>query len=250
MRHSPGHSTDKLAIEPKKLVWTPELARRFWDYHSVNSETYFTSQFGKQLLRRLRNQLKKESVVLDYACGVGALSGLLLESGHKVAAADMSPESVAKVRAKYDGLPNWIGGFLVSELLKAGRKFDVIMLIEIIEHVDTAALASIIDDVRRLLRPGGLVVVTTPNEEDLSVETVYCPCCNSTFHRWQHVRSWSAGDVAKLFVDNGMVPLEVVATDLSLRLQDGIIRYVAKMALQKMRARRAPHLVGIARLSA
>ena len=43
-----------------------------------------------------------------------------------------------------------------------------------------------------MLKPGGRLVVTTPNEEDLEQSKVVCPECLARFHKMQHVRSWSA----------------------------------------------------------
>jgi hypothetical protein len=40
--------------------------------------------------------------------------------------------------------------------------------------------------------------VTTPNREDLELNSVYCPLSDSFFHRWQHVRSFDAAGLNDL----------------------------------------------------
>jgi SAM-dependent methyltransferase len=43
------------------------------------------------------------------------------------------------------------------------EEFDCITLIEVLEHLDTDDIRRVLDQVGRLLRPGGSFIVTTPN---------------------------------------------------------------------------------------
>lgn len=124
------------------------------------------------------------------------------------------------------------------------------LLVELVEHVDDATLANIFDDVKRVLVPDGLVVVTTPNDENLLNETVYCPCCNHTFHRWQHVRSWSAESLSALFRAQGLDMVEVFATDFSISPRNGWVQYLLRRLARTIRGRKQPHLVGVGRKTA
>ena len=110
--------------------------------------------------------------VLDCACGSGAGAELLLRHGHTVVGVDASAVcaefaeeylagfKVERFRA-YDGrLPHLKGLWLPEH-------FDAVVCIETIEHVEEDAEA-----VRRLfemLRPGGLLFVSTPNRETKEV---------------------------------------------------------------------------------
>lgn len=49
---------------------------------------------------------------------------------------------------------------------------------------------------RRLLKSGGQIFFTTPNDEDYDASKILYPECGRTFHRWQHVRVWTAGSLA------------------------------------------------------
>jgi 2-polyprenyl-3-methyl-5-hydroxy-6-metoxy-1,4-benzoquinol methylase len=231
------------------LRWTPDLVRRFWNYHSNFPEKYFTSQFGQEMVAAIRTALPKNGGrVLDYACGTGALTGVLLESGLNVGACDFSPESVSAVSRKFSGYRNFAGVVLSQDIGSIATSYELAVLSEIVEHVDDDVLHSIFEDVSKVLVPGGLVVVTTPNEENLCSETVYCPCCNHTFHRWQHVRSWSPSSLALAVKKCGFSVVNVYATDFSLSPRNGWFRYlVRKYVLHAFGQRRFPHLVCVAR---
>jgi hypothetical protein len=62
----------------------------------------------------------------------------------------------------------------------------------VVERLYDEALAATLRNCRALLRPGGRLFITTPNDERLEDSIVYCPVSNVTFHRWQHVRSWNS----------------------------------------------------------
>jgi len=81
--------------------------------------------------------------------------------------------------------------------------FDVVFLVEVIEHLLDDQIAPVLAEVRRLLATGGAVVVTAPNAEDLSAESVRCPDCGGVFHQFQHLRSLDPQSIAELFESHG-----------------------------------------------
>ena len=62
---------------------------------------------------------------------------------------------------------------------------------EVIEHILDEQLEATLERIADLTRPGGILVVTTPNNENLELGMAYCPVSNILFHRWQHVRSFT-----------------------------------------------------------
>jgi hypothetical protein len=69
--------------------------------------------------------------------------------------------------------------------------------------------------VRRMLKPGGHVIATTPNEEDLAKGEIICPNCACVFHRIQHMRSLSTGSVEASMRAAGFAPVVCRATYFS-----------------------------------
>jgi SAM-dependent methyltransferase len=78
-----------------------------------------------------------------------------------------------------------------------------VLSVETIEHVLDDELANLLTEVRRVLRPGGTAIVTTPNDEDLAAGMNFCPACGIEYHQWQHVRSWSADSLQSALENAG-----------------------------------------------
>lgn len=117
--------------------------------------------------------------VLDIACGEGYGAQLLSQQAKKVIGVDIHPETVAYAKQHYAGpqLDFQVGS--VDAIPVPGKKvFDVIVSFETIEHVDAEKQVAFLTEVKRLLKPGGLFVVSTPNKQTYTDE----PHFNNEFH--------------------------------------------------------------------
>ena len=233
------------SADPQQLEWTDDLIKVFWDYQSRFPENYFTSLYGEQIAKSIQKYVSRNSRILDYACGIGSLTGHLLQAGFSVAGCDLSPESVTYVQKTFETQTKFKGAFTMSDLLTGSQQFDAVVLVELIEHVNDNVLTQVMKDLHQILSPSGVIIVTTPNDEDLDVETVYCPCCNHTFHRWQHVRSWNANSLAKSLAAYGFTNVATQEVDFSLSPKNGIFRYLIHRILRKLLHRKQPHLIGV-----
>jgi 2-polyprenyl-3-methyl-5-hydroxy-6-metoxy-1,4-benzoquinol methylase len=97
--------------------------------------------------------------VLDLGCGEGRFAAELLRAGAEVVAVDVAEEPLRRARAAHPELElKLLDGEGAWDLPDAS--FDVVWAGEVIEHVaDTAGWLS---EVRRVLRPGGTLLLTTP----------------------------------------------------------------------------------------
>lgn len=230
------------------LLWDAAMIVRFWNHYSLKPDLYFTNRYGQRLLDCVTGLLPAGGSVIDYACGTGGLTGLLLDRGFCVASADISSVAVNTVGQRFFNRDNFLGASLVSDLLKTQERFTAAFLVEMIEHVDDASMSVVFDHIRKLLFPNGLLIISTPNDENLEDETVYCPCCNRTFHRWQHVRSWSSSTLHRFLLQQDFEPVILLTADLSLTPHDGLLRFLAKRLIGRILKRKPPHLVAVARL--
>jgi 2-polyprenyl-3-methyl-5-hydroxy-6-metoxy-1,4-benzoquinol methylase len=230
------------------LVWSDELAARYWRWQSHFPEQYFTWNFGNRIARNLKPLLAGRRSVLDYGCGVGYLVAPLAALGLEVTAADHSEAAVAATNARNAGIANFTGASMPQELVDAGHRFDAIISIEVIEHLSDLYLREFFATFGKLLAPGGIAIITTPNEEDLHASETYCPCCEHVFHRWQHLRSWSSRSLTEVVEANGLVVARSFVTDFARRpLRDpvGSAKRLVKRLIR--RPMKDPHLVCIAR---
>lgn len=186
-------SDPRLRLKPTRhdVEWTPAAIRRFWDFHGSDEsmeDTYFSEMRGRSIVDFVEKRIRIGKA-LDFGCGSGGLIAHLLRN-HYAAGADQSPESVRAVSDRFSGHPRFEGAHVGTEKLPDAMA-DTVFLIEVVEHLEDNVLQSVLTEARRLIKPGGNLVITTPNNENLQISKVMCPECACVFHRWQHVRSWS-----------------------------------------------------------
>jgi 2-polyprenyl-3-methyl-5-hydroxy-6-metoxy-1,4-benzoquinol methylase len=101
--------------------------------------------------------------VLDVGCGAGVFADRLAAAGCEVVGVDANAAAVAYARRTFarPGLRFQLG--LLDELDLPAGAFDAATCLEVVEHVHPPQVAALLADLRRLVRPGGRVLVTTPN---------------------------------------------------------------------------------------
>lgn len=142
----------------------PELVREIWYEH------YHRYCFAKPFVAGRR--------VLDLACGEGYGAGLLGESAGEVVGVDRSPEAVAHANARYGSERVRFLAADASALPLPDDRFDVVVSFETIEHL--AAQEAMLDEFRRVLRPDGLLLLSSPDRKTYSEDRGY--------HNEHHVR--------------------------------------------------------------
>jgi 2-polyprenyl-3-methyl-5-hydroxy-6-metoxy-1,4-benzoquinol methylase len=98
--------------------------------------------------------------LLEFGAGAGTLLRDLASTGrfHSITGTD--------ILARPGDLPpsvNWVQADLNDSLALASASFDTIVSTEVIEHLENPR--AVVRELRRLLRPGGRVIITTPNQE-------------------------------------------------------------------------------------
>ena len=107
----------------------------------------------------------RNSAVLDLGCGHGALLHFAREAGFtNLRGVDGSPEQVAAARRL--GIAGVEEGDLRDALAaQADASLDVVIAFDVIEHFTRDELLPFVDDVRRVLKPGGRWIIHVPNGE-------------------------------------------------------------------------------------
>jgi len=95
--------------------------------------------------------------LLDVGCSSGAFLGTATAAGLEVDGVEPSPEAAETARrAGYK-----VFGGTLEEARYPDAAFDAVTLIELVEHLREPR--ALLAECRRVLRPGGVVLVTTPN---------------------------------------------------------------------------------------
>lgn len=110
--------------------------------------------------------------VLDIACGEGYGSALLARGARSVTGVDIAAEAIQHAKMEYakcEGL-QFKQGDAAQIPLESGS-VDVVVSFETIEHHDRHQ--EMIDEIRRVLRPDGLLVMSSPNRVVYSEQAGY-----------------------------------------------------------------------------
>ena len=191
------------------VEWTPEKIGTYWDFVSATTqpENHFTYVAGSAVASHVAREVPLAGrSVLDFGCGPGHLFGHLVKQAPTLDyfGMDFSPGSVEQAKKKWGGKPQFTGGAAIGAFpVTLDRQFDVILCCEVIEHLDDPTLEHVCEAFTRLLRPGGTLFMTTPNNEDLTRNATMCPDCGATFHRWQHMRTWNARSLVAQMARHG-----------------------------------------------
>lgn len=145
------------------------------------SKAYYDNRFGKDevhpsainldetyrwtviesVLNKIVPDKKTDIHILDFGCGRGWLSQKLTNYGN-VTGVDLSPESVKRAASFFPDVTFKVinAAEPVSGQLPAGF-FDIVVSSEVIEHVLNQE--EYIHNIYTLLKPGGYLIMTTPN---------------------------------------------------------------------------------------
>jgi 2-polyprenyl-6-hydroxyphenyl methylase/3-demethylubiquinone-9 3-methyltransferase len=101
--------------------------------------------------------------ILDVGCGGGLIAEPFARFGFDVTAIDASAKNIAiaEIHAEKSGLKIDYQNKAIEDMPDNGAKFDVILALEIIEHVADTEL--FIKNCARILKPGGILFVATLN---------------------------------------------------------------------------------------
>ena len=115
--------------------------------------------------------VKDNAPVIDLGCGRGEWLELLADNGLEARGVDNNSLQAAQCRARgFDASSEDLFVFLRKV---ADESAGAVTGFHIIEHLSFNALVTLLDEVQRVLRPGGVVIFETPNPENLVVGSNY-----------------------------------------------------------------------------
>lgn len=248
-------SEEAAGFHEHPIVWDDAKVSRLWDYYArtlLSLDLYFSKRFGRRILRESGLPLNETLGVLDFGCGPGFIWDHLsqLKTDWQYTALDFSPGSVEQVRKKAAGDSRFKGAELVRALPSGlpSEHFDAVLLFEVVEHLADDHLRGTLTEVARLLKRGGVVVITTPNDEDLSMSQSFCPECGAVFHKWQHVRSWNTKTLAAYLQQYGLTVRMAKTLDFNTRgfTATAVLRRIERLARRIVKGpQHDPHLIAV-----
>lgn len=144
-----------------------EREKDFFDkkFKSQNHIDYYSAGFTNIIFERMMEKLGdiENKIVLDFGCGEGWLSKILLRKGAKVLAFDISEEAVKKLQTKSDNFNSkysiTVNQMTAENLSYDDNSFDYIVGTAILHHTDLNASSK---EIHRVLKKGGKAYFMEP----------------------------------------------------------------------------------------
>jgi 2-polyprenyl-6-hydroxyphenyl methylase/3-demethylubiquinone-9 3-methyltransferase len=182
---SPGTGENKrgrdrmtVTVDPAEIAKFEAMAADWWDPHGKFRPLhmlnpcrldYIVDQIAAEFGRDPKAPRPFEGLrLLDIGCGGGLLSEPMARLGAAVVGVDAAARNipVARLHAEQSELAIDYRHGTAEALAEAGERFDVVLTMEVVEHVPDPA--GYLAACRTLLRPGGLMVCSTINRNPKS----------------------------------------------------------------------------------
>lgn len=228
-----------MQVSPRYHVgggWVPRIAATGGGYdHEVDDrapvpevpslpwtgERFIPSQGGPEIYYEhahryvLARGLLTGAAVVDLASGEGYGAAWLAEVAESVIGIDIDEASVAHSRAQYRRHANLVFALGdIQSLPLASSSVDAVTCFEAVEHVENPR--AVVEEVVRILRPGGLLLVSTPNKAVYADQRDY----NNEFHIHEFYLPDLELLLGEYFAERELVGQRVVAGSLTWRLED------------------------------
>lgn len=165
--------------------FTPECVREMWYEH-----------WHRYALARQHAHGKR---VLDAACGEGYGAALLADGADAVVAIDLSEQALAHAKQRYGARSNLqFVQASVDAVDFPAASFNLITSFETLEHVPAAAQEKMLGHFARMLKPDGLLLISTPDRRVYSDLTGY----RNEFHEQELYRHEFEALLRRHFADH------------------------------------------------
>ena len=150
----------RYTLTKRSVAAYPEF-QEYYIHYPVKESTYSSHHFA-------RLAIGKGEDILDLGCGRGQLAEEFVRKGNRVTGVDvLPPEQVSRSLDPYIRESFYLEGLAKVKERLAGRKFDKVLLLDVIEHVPDSE--GLVRDCASLLKPGGQLIVSVPNVANISV---------------------------------------------------------------------------------
>lgn len=170
---------------------------KIWDYFQNEDDVGDAFAGARSRYEFLAQHIAPGMSVLNVGVGRGGLEAILFKKGVVVSCLDPSEKSIDSLHKLFSLGDRAQVGF--SQAMPfADCQFDVVVMSEVIEHMNDEVLRTTLSEVLRVLKSRGCFIGTVPADENLFANQVMCPHCGEAFHRWGHIQTFSRSRLTQM----------------------------------------------------
>lgn len=181
--------------------YVPNEPEEFADHQGYwNEQRVYASRFYQHAVYQYAQAVlvsRQYSSVIDVGCGPGTKLARLVANANPESSAGIDlPESIALCRKMHGEPIKWLeADFSAAGDIQLGQRYDLVICADVIEHVVDPD--SLLDLMKRLVNPGGLLLISTPERSRLLGESALVPS-----NRY-HIREWCEEEFTAYLKDMG-----------------------------------------------
>lgn len=140
----------------------------YWDKLNNKDNELFNNPMALHRNKIVSEVIKRNGgTILDIGCGSGQLEQELGKSiiNKKYFGIDISSKTIKRIKKKFPK-----GNFVVRNILDLEFKnnyFDVVVVLEVLEHIDPSKVFKVLKKIYQLLKNGGILIASVPLNEPL-----------------------------------------------------------------------------------
>lgn len=172
----------------KKLFKSEDIRR------DVNPNFDTSPTYGHIFNFEISKEFIKNKKVLDIGCWTGQYELLALNVAKKIVGLDPNPQAIAFARKKLKGVKFSIGK--AEKLSFPDSSFNTVVMFQVIEHVSRGSEERVLQEIKRVLKSGGTLILSTDNNNLLAI--LFDPAYFLIGHR-----HYSMKTISDMLIKNG-----------------------------------------------
>ena len=195
------------------IVLLRQLADGANNQNELTSDIFeMSDHWNRPLTATERNRLetidailpKQLTSILDVGCGDGRVTDRLATHAKVVVGSDRSAVALAlhnnlRVMASLPSMPF------------GDRSFDLVSILEVLEHLDNATLRQSIQELARLC--GRFILIGVPHRETLALRDIRCVRCHTVFNQIGHIQRFTQRRLRSLVPDFELIDFRTCGSD-------------------------------------
>jgi SAM-dependent methyltransferase len=135
---------------------------KFYDAYNAEYYSERVASKSKRHMMKYMKFLQKGSTLkmLDVGCGEGYYVRDAMNEGINAYGIDISTHAIENALAE---VKDRITFGSITEIPFADEEFDIMTAFDVIEHIDPKYTSNMVEEIRRVLKPDGIIIITTPN---------------------------------------------------------------------------------------